>query len=297
MVVNVDPQEISLANDSSAAVKIGQTVCRQVRDNAAKPGSDVQLIDPPKIEPDDRFFLRVHHRFKKADRTADQLQIYRAIGTNLVAVAVTVWTDSPDEANGVQKIAEQVLLSARARGAAVKTPPVAAQHALPRPSSRPAVPLSLPQAKLRIATPASLGNWQLESADAPAGIVLTFRESQPAHPFELIAVSVKQLPKEALKDPKLRDAIVEEMASGERQQLKLDGVTGEPKIEAIKDNRFLRKMRAVYQTRSDQVQLTSRQLRIGEVVVSVVGVAGAEQAAAIDKMADELALSIRAIGR
>src|SRR5438874_8749119 len=65
MAVNVDQQEASLANNDAAAIKIGQMVSKQIRDNAAKSNGSVQIIDPPKLEKDDRFFLRVHHRFKK----------------------------------------------------------------------------------------------------------------------------------------------------------------------------------------------------------------------------------------
>jgi hypothetical protein len=297
MVVNVDPQEVSLENNSSAATKIGQMVSKQIRDNAAKPGSDVQIIDQPKIEKDDRFFLRVHHRFTKPGKTGDQLQLYRAIGNSLVAVAVTAWADSAEKAKPTHELAEQVLLSAHARGTAAGV--AAARNAtksLPKPTSKPTAPISLPHAKIRIAVPAGLGNWEHETNDAESGIVVTFRDPQ-SRGLELIAVSVKPLPKEAKSDPKLRDTIVDQMLESDRQQLKIEGAQGDAKTDVIKDNRFLRKTRAKYQTKTDQVQLISRDLRIGDVLVAVSAVGATDEISAIDKLADELATAIRAMGR
>jgi hypothetical protein len=297
MVVNVDPQEVSLENNSSAAMKIGQMVSKQIRDNAAKPGSEVQITDQPRIEKDNRFFLCVHHRFTKPGKIGDQLQIYRAIGNYLVAVAVTAWADSPEKAKPVHELAEQVLLSAHLRGTAAGGGATRnAAKALPRPSSKPVAPISLPHAKLRVAVPAELGNWEHETSDAESGIVLTFRDPQ-ARGLELIALSVKPLPKEAKSDPKLRDAIVDQMLESDRQQLKIEGAQSEAKTDVIKDNRFLRKTRSKYQTKADEIQLISRDLRIGDALVAVSAVGATDQIATIDKLADELAVGIRAMGR
>src|SRR2546421_6343419 len=107
LVINVDPQQSVLPD--SAALKIGQMLTKKIRDNAAK--GEFELLTQPKTEADDRFFLRIHHRYKKGSETGDQLQLYRVIGKNLVAVATTAFTDSPDEAKKIFDDAEKTILS------------------------------------------------------------------------------------------------------------------------------------------------------------------------------------------
>ena len=109
MVLNVDPQLVVLPD--SAAGKIGVTVLKQIRDNAA--ANNLELTMPPKMETDDRFFLRVHHKYAKETEAADQLQVYRVMGLNLVACAVTVFTDSAEESKPIFDEAEKTLLSVK----------------------------------------------------------------------------------------------------------------------------------------------------------------------------------------
>jgi hypothetical protein len=284
LVVNVDPQPDVL--DDSAAPKIGQLLCKKIRDNAA--AGQFELLTQPKVETDDRFFLRIHHRFSHEAETADELQIYRVIGKNLVAVAVTVFTDTTEQAKPVFTDAENTLLSVRtARQQAV----IAARTSAATPKTHPATrPTVLTQAKIRFSAPAG---WDADTNDNPAGIVASYKD--PSQGFNTIVISVRPLPPEAKTDPKLRDVLVDEIVEGEKAQFKFDGaqINGSP--EKITDNRFLRKERTRYQKADSKIQVTARQLRIGDAVVSVAMVSLDANATDIDKLADEVALTVKPI--
>jgi hypothetical protein len=72
---------------------------------------NVEVIDAPKIEPDDRFMLRVHERFKDGDHPLDVLHIYRGIGLNLVGVTVAASTEDKAQAKSVHDAAALMLMS------------------------------------------------------------------------------------------------------------------------------------------------------------------------------------------
>jgi hypothetical protein len=282
MAVNADHQDVRL--DSVAAAKIGEMQCKKIADNAAK--SNIQILDPPHVESDDHYFLRIHHRFKKGENVGDQLQLYRVIKSELVAVAVTAYAESPDQAKTVFDEAEKVMQSVRGAGsgesgAASMKPPSLANK-----------PLALSQAKIRLSPPEG---WRAELNDAASGMVATFHD--PADSTNLVAVSVRQLPKEARTDPKMRDALLQEMASGEKAQIKIDGAEPVGETQTITDRRFLHKTRTHYKSGPRRFDVSSRQLRAGEAIVSVSVVSLEDKFETIDKLADQVALSIRAGGR
>jgi len=280
MAITVTPQELAL--DDAAAARMSQFICKRLREDVAKSGAEVHT--PPRAEKDDRFFLRVHDRFTHDGQLADRLQICRVLGIELVTVAVTAYSDSPEEVDGIFKEAEQLLLSVRAPGRQAVV--AKAQAARPRgPASKPVV---LEQAKLRITPPPG---WRAELTDNAAGIVATFRD--PDDETNLIAVSVRPLPKQAQADPKVRDILVDEIVAGEQQQFKIDGAQLQGTTQTIKDNRFLRKTRTNYQAKGKDFQVGSRQVRIGNAVISVSTVCLDDQAEIVERLADEVAANVR----
>jgi hypothetical protein len=284
LVVNIDPQQQVL--DDSAAAKIGQQLCQNIRNNAGKGG--YELIELPKAETNtDGFFLRIHHRFKKGNQTGDQLQLYRVIGRNLVAVATTVFTDSPEQSKPIFEQAAKTLQGVHTAGQGSR---IAAIHA---PAARPTTrPIVLPQAKIRFSPPAG---WTEETNDNPKGIVATYHD--PADGANMLVIDVQPLPKEARTDPKLRDALVEQIVNGEQTELKVPGAQPAGPPQPLTDHRFLRKQRTSYESSDAKFQVTSRQLRIGDVVVSVAMLSRQENAAENEKLADDVALTLRALGR
>src|SRR3982751_782839 len=99
MAVNVDPQQIVL--DQSAAAKIGQAQVQKIKANAA--AGKIEIVDQPKADVKSQFFLRIEHSYrnKETAEMGHQLQAYRVIGMNLVAVACTAFTESADDAKPI----------------------------------------------------------------------------------------------------------------------------------------------------------------------------------------------------
>jgi hypothetical protein len=286
MAVNADHQQSPL--DEAAAQKIGQMQCKRIIDNAPK--SNVEIIDQPTVEKDQRFFLRIHHRFRKGESVGDQLQLYRVFGQELVAVAVTAYTDSPDDAKPIFNAAEQVMSSVHGSGAGATAagPTTSSSTKAPQLSAK---PITLSHAKLRLAPPEG---WRADLNDAASGMVATFHD--PADETNLVAISVRQLPKEAKADPKMRDALLDEMASGETAQLKVEGAEPVGQTVNVVDRRFLHKTRTRYRAKADgrQFDISSRQVRAGDEIVSVSVVSLEDKFDLIDKLADQVALSVRA---
>jgi hypothetical protein len=91
----------------------------------------------------------------------------------------------------------------------------------------------------------------------------------------------------------VRDALVDEIVKGEKAQFKFDGANVVGDTETVKDNRFLKKERTRYEKTDARIQVTSRQRRIGDVVVSVTMASLEASATDIDRLADEVAMSLR----
>ncbi len=277
LVVHVDVQPTAL--DESAATKIGQLRVKQAEDNAAK--SDLELLSKPRIEPEKRFFLRIHQAFRKESKDYEQVQIYRLVGRNLCSVSVIADSSAPDSVKRVIADAETTLTSIRSTKSLPASP-----AAKPKPATRPTV---LPAAKISLRAPAE---WGAETNENASGIVATYKD--PDQTFNTIVISVRPLPAEAKKDPKVRDALVDEIVNGEKIQFKFDGASTVGETEVVKDRRFLKKTRTRYETADHKIQVTSRQMRIGDSVVSIAMASMEANAADVDKLADDVAMTVKA---
>lgn len=71
----------------------------------------MEIIDAPKLEPDARFMIKVHERFKDGETTVDAVHLYRGIGLNLVSVTVSANTDDKDQAKRIHDAGALMLLS------------------------------------------------------------------------------------------------------------------------------------------------------------------------------------------
>ena len=277
LIVHVDKQQSVLPE--SAAGKIGPLRIQQARDNAAKNKFEFTL--QPKIEKDPRFFLRIHQKYKKDGKPNDQVQIYRLLGLNLVSTATVVGTDDDEEAKKVFADAESILLSVRTS----KGQPIAGSGAKTKPATRPTI---LQAAKISVRAPFG---WNPQLTDNASGAVATFRD--PSESFNAIIISVTPLPAEAKKDAKIRDAVIDQIVSDEKTSFKLDGAELVGDTETVKDTRFLRKQRIRYQTPDAKIQVTARQKLVGDSIVNVAMSANETSAVDIDKLADEIALTVK----
>jgi hypothetical protein len=90
------------------------------------------------------------------------------------------------------------------------------------------------------------------------------------------------------------------MASGETAQFKLDGAEPVGQTMTLVDRRFLHKARTRYHVAAQkaadnrQFDISTRQLRAGDELVSVTTVSLQDSYETLDKLADQVALSVRA---
>jgi len=275
--INLVPATSGFTKEMSK--KMGNMICQQLLKDAQAKG--YTLLQPPSIEDDGRFILKIRHRFLQGDVETNQVQVYREVGNFLVNVAISVRDGSEDQVKTLQGEGEALLLAAKS------AKQISREQAKQKPAAA-GKPITLPQAKIRVIPPA---DWIVENKDAAEGVVATLRDAADA--TNLIAISVRPLPAEAKRDPKLREVILDEMARGESQQFTLEGATLIGEIQVMKDSRFLRKTRTKYETKDVKFQILSRQIRVGDAMVSVTCLALDDAVGRIDKTADEVAIKIR----
>ncbi len=245
---------------------------------------EIDIVMHPKVEPDDRFLVVVHDRFNTDERFGDRRQMYRAVGFHLCCVVATAFTEDQAEAKRVHELGAQMLLSLRPNKPGERRP-----VATPRtPATR---PVAFDNARVRVTPPVG---WTSEpNPDASGGVIVTFRDERD--PTNLIAVSVRQLPAGAARDPKLRDVLVDEVVQAEKQSFKIGGAEVIGEAREVTDRRFLRKTRTDYAHEGRRFRVVSRQVRAGLAIVSVTIVASDENADRVDAIADRVALDVRPV--
>jgi hypothetical protein len=72
---------------------------------------EVEIVEGPKQERDDRFMLKIHARFRDGDKFYDVMHMYRGLGINFVGVSATALTEDKEEAKKVHEAGALVLMS------------------------------------------------------------------------------------------------------------------------------------------------------------------------------------------
>ena len=278
ILVTPQPQAISSDLKPQLAKLLGDTIRQEAKRGA------IDMVLQPRVEQDERFLVVVHDRFNTEERFGDRLQMYRGVGLHLGCVVATAFTEDQERAKQVHELGAQMLLSLKSNRPGDRKP-----VATPKtPATR---PITLDRAGVRVTPP---GGWGAEpNQGATGGVIVTFRDEQD--PTNLITVTLRQLPPEARRDPKLRDVVVDEIVQGERQQFKIDGAEVLGKAQEITDRRFLRKTRTEYAHEGRRFRIVSRQVRAGNAIVSVTIVAREENADRVDAVADRVALDVRPV--
>lgn len=305
MTVTVQPQAIG---QSSRLKQAGQKLGEKVIEGLVRATTNLkaQVIMAPRIEPDDRLYVRVHHQYKLEGASSDQVIAYQPVGRDLVMLAVTSLSESAAASKAIHEQAISALLSVRpGRGkpeakAAGKMPDVMDKVIAPTsrsasPASAPAegkgggISVAYPKAGVRLIGPSG---WRQESSDNTTGVIASYRNSED--PSDLIIVSVRPLPEEAKANAAARQKIIDEMVKMESTQLKLEGAKGSPP-ETIKDSHFLRKVRTAYHVKEDRFLVESRQVVVGSILVSVTSLSGQDRSQEVGAAADKVALGARAM--
>ena len=105
LAIQVMPDD-AVINDRAAKAMV-----KQLHENHIK--AKDQIILEPTLQPDTRFAIRIHERYKHKDHVSDELDLYKMVGSRPCMLTVNAVTDDEDDAKKVHEIGEQTLLSAR----------------------------------------------------------------------------------------------------------------------------------------------------------------------------------------
>jgi hypothetical protein len=270
--INVTPETRDIPD--SQAPRMAGIIAKGVREGAKAAGRDFTL--PPRVEQDERFFLKVHDRMRGQDDEgkdfiADRIQIYRVLGLNLIHVAVVAITDDEKEAGKVHGIAEEMLYGMRlTRG----------MH-----------PVVFGKAQIKVTTPL---DWKVSKTDEPNGLVGTFTD--PKDPLRQIIVRARVIPKDARTDDAKREAFLAKTIDAERKLPPLKGDAAEAEHPATAPvptgMTYLRHLRSTAAKGEQKLAVDTRYFVVADVLVSVRSVA-AEGDGEIDKITDELSTSVK----
>lgn len=101
-----------LPADATVGPNMAVAVVKKLRADLKAAGSSVVL--QPKIEKDPRFDVVIHERWKDGERVADQLHIYRRVGSRIVMMTVKSLAEKPEQAEAIHNVGREMLASARA---------------------------------------------------------------------------------------------------------------------------------------------------------------------------------------
>jgi hypothetical protein len=265
--ITVTPQEHELPDN--AAAQMAMIIGKGIREGAKK--ENQEFIIPPRVEKDPRFLLKIRDRARdKNESVIDRLQIYRAVGLNLVYVAVVTIADSPEHCELVAKetdvLGEDLLAGVRL--------------------TRGATPVVFGRSQLKITTPI---DWKFTKFDQPNGPVVTYTDPKDAS-HEII-VRARIMPKDARTDPAKRDALITRMIDDERRQPPLSPSNAGDEQPAS-DSTSLRRTRVLARRENDKIVVDTRYVTVADILVSVRTVS-AEGDEAVGKIADALTASIK----
>jgi hypothetical protein len=256
----------------SAAGRMAMIIGKAIRENAKK--ENRELLYGPRVEKDPRFFLVVHDRMTTQDgsEVADRMQLYRVMGLNLVNLAVTAVVPRDSKPEAAQKIlsAGQEMLAGMqlTRGAA---------------------PVVFPRTRVRLTTPV---DWKFSKLDQPNGPTVTYSDSK--NPIRKIYVRSRILPKDARTDAAKRDIILNRMIEQGWEQPPLHRKPADGKQAGSGKGAYLRQIRTTVIQGEQKMQVETRYMVVGDVILSIRAVAP-EEDQQIGTIADDLAKSANPI--
>jgi hypothetical protein len=288
IVIVAAPQKQAIQNGLGAV--LAKRIKETVQAEAAK--GNIEIIEQPKVEPDDRFLLRMRDKFKAQGKTIERLELFNGVGKNLISVTIKSLSDDADQTKKIFEAGEEVMLSIRTHRPGEPPPRVPTHLSLPHSENKVVAattkPVTYPEARLRVSPPAG---WRAESTGNSSGLIVTWRD--PNDETNLIMLTYRPIPDDAKKDPKLRALAVEQTAAGEHPSFNIEGGEAGP-TQTITDRRFLHKTRTDYNVKGTNVRVSFRQVHAGDGVASVTSVSLTQSADDVDALADKVASEVRA---
>jgi hypothetical protein len=89
--------------------KYGQNIVQKLKEDFLK--AKTEVVEPPAVVNDPRFYLKVHERIKVKEKVADQTHAYLMPGKDMIEMSVITTTEATDQVAATQRLAEDVLLS------------------------------------------------------------------------------------------------------------------------------------------------------------------------------------------
>ena len=266
--INVSPQTRDVPD--TYAKQMAMIIGKGIREDADRVGRTLLLA--PKIEKDERFFLKIHDRISGEDGVRDRLQLYRVMGLNIVHVAVIALKDTPEEAKPIHAAAEELLDG------------MVLTH-----GQRPVV---YPRNKLKIRPPV---DWKEARTDAPNGLVVIY--SDPKQPARQLIVRARVIPRAAIDEPTKRSAFIDRMVDDERRTAPFSNTVkpiGEDQIiPGGAPREYLRQVRTDAQSEGgEKLRVQTRYFIVNDVMVSLRSVCSVDDEALL-KIADAVAVEVK----
>ena len=100
-----------LPTDAQTTPDAARKLIQQLKENHKK--ANQQMVMEPAVEPDERFALRIHEKFKpeKSPATLDAYYLYRKVGSRVLLTTSASFADDPDESKKIQSSGEAVAQS------------------------------------------------------------------------------------------------------------------------------------------------------------------------------------------
>jgi hypothetical protein len=267
ITINVSPQTRDVPD--TYARQMALIIGKGIREDADRSGRTMLL--QPRVEKDERFFLKIHDRVSGEHGVSDRLQLYRVMGLNIVHVAVIALKDKPEEAKPIHTAGEELL------DGMVLT--------------RGQTPVVYPRNKLKIKPPI---DWKETKTDAVNGLVVTYSDPKP--PARQIIVRARVIPKATLDDPAKRETFIDKMVDDERRTPPFSN-TAKPGEEQLisggAPREYLRHVRTDSAAEGGaKLRVQTRYFVVNDVLVSLRSVSGADDEEIL-KIADALAVDVK----
>jgi hypothetical protein len=129
-----DTREGMMSIEVPPDMKIGDgTAAAVVKRLRAMRNKSKSTIMEAKEEPDNRFDVRVHEQYKQGERTADQLHLYKQVGSRAVMVTVNSVSDDEATTKAIHELGEATMVSVKLAKPQKSTPARRTTTAKPKP--------------------------------------------------------------------------------------------------------------------------------------------------------------------
>jgi hypothetical protein len=89
--------------------KYGQNIVQKLKEDFLR--AKTEVVEPPAVVSDARFYLKVHERIKVKEKVADQTHAYLMPGKDMIELSVITTAEASDQVAATQRLAEDVLMS------------------------------------------------------------------------------------------------------------------------------------------------------------------------------------------